>query len=126
MKRHPKLQQLSRDHHQALVLAKACQRAANSEDLPTLSFASSSLAYAMTHELEPHFQIEEMDYLPRLANGVHDSLVRRTLKDHEQLRVLALAAQQGDRQAMQTFGDLLAEHVRFEERELFPALEKNM
>lgn len=78
----------------------------------------------MTHELEPHFKIEEMDFLPRLANGVHDSLVNRTLKDHEQLR--ALAAQQGDRQAMRTFGDLLAEHVRFEERELFPALEKNM
>lgn len=78
----------------------------------------------MLHELEPHFQIEEMDFLPRLANGVHDSLVRRTLKDHEQLR--ALAAQQGDQQAMQTFGDLLAEYVRFEERELFPALEQSM
>lgn len=78
----------------------------------------------MTHELEPHFQIEEMDFLPRLANRGYDSLVCRTLKDHEQLRALALVVQQGDRQAMQTFGDLLVEHVRFEERELFPELEK--
>jgi hypothetical protein len=110
--------------HQALVLAKACQRAANSGDLATLNLAYARLAYAMTHELEPHFKIEEMDLLPRLANGMHDSLVSRTLKDHEQLR--ALAARQGDRQAMRTFGDLLAEHVRFEERELFSALEKIM
>ncbi len=80
----------------------------------------------MTHELEPHFQIEEMDFLPLLANRKHDSLIRRTFKDHEKLRALALAVQQGDRQAMQTFGDLLAEHVRFEERELFPALEQSM
>jgi len=80
----------------------------------------------MNHELEPHFKNEEMNFLPRLADGVHDSLIRRTLKDHEQLRALALAAKQGDQHAMQTFGDLLAEHVRFEERELFPALEQNM
>jgi hypothetical protein len=126
VKRHPKLQQLSRDHHQALVLAKACQRAANSEDLATLNLAYTRLAYAMTHELEPHFKIEEMDLLPRLANGEYDSLVSRTLKDHEQLRVLALAAQQRDRLAMQAFGGLLVDHVRFEERELFPALEKTM
>jgi iron-sulfur cluster repair protein YtfE (RIC family) len=126
VKRHPKLQQLSRDHHQALVLAKACQRAASSEDCTTLNLTYTRLAYAMTHELDPHFKNEEMNFLPRLANGVHDSLIRHTLKDHEQLRALALAAQQGNQQAMQTFGDLLAEHVRFEERELFPAIEQSM
>ncbi len=80
----------------------------------------------MSHELEPHFQNEEMNFLPRLANGGQDALIRRTLKDHEQLRALALTAQQGDQHALQNFGKLLAEHVRFEERELFPALEQNM
>lgn len=113
MKRSHALQPLSRERHTALTLAKACERAAQSADamLAAQTCQRASLAYA--NELEPHFRLEETS-LP---------LVERTLTDHQQLRVLVDALQQNDGAALGRFGKGLAAHVRFEERELLPALE---
>ena len=123
MKRSPILQPLSREHHTALTLAKACERAAQSGDAAMVSQACQRAILAFSNQLAPHFQIEEQSLLPLLKGTEAQALVQRTLADHQQLRGLLDGLQHNDIEALNRFGKCLTGHVRFEERELFPAIE---
>ncbi len=111
VKRDPRLQGLSSEHHQALVLARTLETGR----------AVPDLAARFAAELEPHFRIEEEMLLPALAAAGEETLVRRTLDDHAALRALVADPASGV-----AFGRRLREHVRFEERELFPACEAHL
>lgn len=102
MKRHAALVGLSQDHHHGLVLARRCISEETTWEQVRATF---------TEELDPHFDIEERLLLPALGS---DPLVDRTLSDHEELR-----QRLQDRGSLPEFGQLLQEHIRFEERELF-------
>lgn len=123
MKRSAILQSLSREHHAALSLAQTCKRAALSGESAQIAQACQRSILAFSAELEPHFQIEEKSLLPLLNILETQALVQRTLADHEQLRALHHGLQQTDAVALENFGECLAAHVRFEERELFAVLE---
>lgn len=123
MKRSTALQPLSREHHTALTLAKACERAAQSRDEDRVVQTCRRVIQAFSDELEPHFQVEEQSLLPLLHGAGNKLLEQRTLADHQQLRALLDGLRQNDIEALDDFGKLLSAHVRFEERELFPALE---
>jgi hemerythrin-like domain-containing protein len=123
MKRSPILQPLSREHHTALTLAKACERAAQSGDEARVSQTCQRAILAFHNELEPHFQFEEVSLLPLLHSTATQPLIERTLADHQQLHGLINALRQNDALALDRFGKCLSAHVRFEERELFPVLE---
>jgi hemerythrin-like domain-containing protein len=123
MKRNPTLQPLSREHHTALTLAKASERAAQSGDEALVRLACQRVIRAYANELEPHFQLEEVSLLPLLQSAETQPLAERTLADHQQLRGLIDALRQNDAGALDSFGKCLSAHVRFEERELFPVLE---
>ncbi|HET6720832.1 MAG TPA: hemerythrin domain-containing protein [Rhodocyclaceae bacterium] len=122
MKRNDSLLKLSREHHGALVLAKRAQGFG-----PTRSDAADAfmaqLVATFAGELEPHFQDEENTLLPALQAAGENALVERTLAEHAELRGLIDAIAQRDLAALPRFGSALAAHVRFEERELFPAAE---
>jgi len=66
--------------------------------------------------LAPHFALEERVLLPALVRAGRADLAARTIDEHTDLRV-ALASPL-------RFAELLEAHVRFEERELFPACEE--
>jgi hypothetical protein len=122
MKRSPALQPLSRDHHAALKLAKACER---STEAGLVDETCRRVVTAFADELEPHFLIEERELLPLLSATAMQALAERTLADHARLRALVDALRQRcDADTLRDFGKRLAAHVRFEERELFPALEE--
>ena len=126
MKRSPVLQPLSREHHSALTLAKACERAALSGDEVVVNLTCQRVIRAYANELEPHFRFEEVSLLPLLHGTETQPLAERTLADHQQLRGLLDALRQNDAndaRALDSFGKCLSAHVRFEERELFPVLE---
>lgn len=123
MKRSPILQPLSREHHTALTLAKASERAARSGDEALVRLTCQRVIRAFADELEPHFLTEEVSLLPLLHSPETQPLLERTLADHHQLRGLLVALRQNDAGALDSFGKCLTAHVRFEERELFPALE---
>ncbi len=89
------------------LVGKACQR----------------VIRAFSDALEPHFQFEEVSLLPLLHSTETQPLVERTLSDHQQLRALLNGLRQYNAEALGSFGKCLSVHVRFEERELFPALE---
>lgn len=126
MKRTGALQPLSREHHTALTLAKACERAAQAGNPENVNAVCQRAINAFASELEPHFLIEEQSLLPLLKNTEAQPLVQRTLADHRQLRGLIGDLKEGNADALATFGRCLSAHVRFEERELFPALEANV
>jgi hemerythrin-like domain-containing protein len=119
MKRHPDLQQLSSEHHRALVIAQrlinACATAGvdAGPDAELLQQAARFVA----DDMEPHFRWEEEALLPALAAVGEQELVAKTLAEHAELR--SLAGRLEEPAASRRFGDLLKEHVRFEERTLF-------
>lgn len=123
MKRNLALQPLSREHHTALVLAKACERAAKSGNEEMIQKACQRAIQAFSDKLEPHFQIEEQSFLPLLHSSKTQPLAERTWADHQQLRALLEGLRQNNIEALDSFWKCLSAHVRFEERELFPAVE---
>lgn len=122
MKRDPRLHGLASEHHQALVLAR---KLATAEGWTPDDGAA--LARRFERELEPHFRTEEEVLLPALRalrTPEAQALAERTLADHAFLRAKISEARAGDAAGAKAFGERLQEHVRFEERELFPACER--
>jgi hemerythrin-like domain-containing protein len=121
VKRHPKLQPLSDDHHRALVLARRTRRAAKASDSDSLARTWRDAQATFAAELEPHFRAEETWLFPLLDEGGLRTLFDRARADHKRLRELIRSA--ADPVTAREFADLLEAHVRFEERELFPRVE---
>ena len=127
MKRAAALTSLSREHHQALVVAQKLRRTRKDTSAEN---RAAFLSFWECHG-SVHFRLEEELLLPAFAahGDPHHPLVARTLCDHVAIR------QQADQLAndntptpasLQHLGTLLATHVRMEERELFPVLEQAM
>ena len=116
MKRSPALLALSREHHTALSLSVRIARMADAESEAALLIRVPAVFDA---ELEPHFQEEEQGLLPALVAAGELALVTRTLAEHGAMRNLMTHIRSGDVVSLKLFGQQLAAHVRFEERELF-------
>jgi len=123
MKRNTNLQTLSRDHHHGLLLAwKIRQGLKFSADLQIIA---DYIAYFSATALFPHFEEEEKQILTYLADD--DSLKHRTLKDHENISGLIhqlASAKEIEPALLLKIAECVEQHIRFEERELFPYLEK--
>ncbi len=122
MKRDENLQPLSRDHHEALTLARALRWAV--EDDPRAPRDPLALLRGTwTEVLESHFREEEELLLPLLEPAEAERLQR----EHAELRGLCgvLLADRGDDERLAAFATALETHIRWEERVLFPRLEKD-
>ena len=122
MKRHPALIQLSREHHSALVLAKRAKRMSEGTPDARNTFAAE-VGRIFALDLEPHFQLEEKMLLPALMAAGEREAAEQTLTEHTELRALVYQPGINHQGTLRRFGDALAEHVRFEEQELFPRAE---
>ena len=119
MKRHAELLELSREHHAALKLARHARNAADSGEVAEIRRVAQRAVDLFATELDPHFVVEEQGLLVFLAQVGESALVARTLAEHQTLRELAGGLQQPDAATLLRFSEVLAAHVRFEERELF-------
>ncbi len=127
MKRSTALTSLARDHHQTLVVAQILRRA-------TDQTAQDARARFLAHwddDAREHFRLEEEVLLPAFA--VHgdpfDPLVARTLCEHVDIRRRAeqlRADESGPLSALHELGQVLSDHVRGEDRELFRLIEETM
>lgn len=124
MKRCPELQPLSREHHDALRLALHLKRAAASGDELAIEAACEKVRTAYDTELAPHFREEELFLLPKLESIEAGAVVARTLIEHRALQRLVRELEIPDAEVLRRFADLLTDHVRFEERELFEVSER--
>lgn len=123
MKRDPALSDLSRDHHQALYRAMRMKRA-TPDDLGEVR--DDVLGFWAEHGAK-HFRIEEDVLLPAFAaaGDPADDAVVRVLVDHVWIRERMYRLGE-DRLALaevHELGERLDEHVRHEERVLFPLIE---
>lgn len=132
MKRHPSLHPLSRDHHHALVQARKLSLAAAANDPGGLAQAAALFAGFWESDLQAHFAQEEQILLPLLAKHTSPdgNELGETLRQHAEITrlVTELKDKLAPREMLEAtlldaLGDALRRHIRFEESELFPALE---
>lgn len=121
MKRHERLQPLSRDHHHTLRLARRLQQAEPDEGL-------RSELVAHRPDLAEHFAVEEALGERALSACSHDTTlaeqIERMRREHREIEQLLVRALEAPEQAtLHRLGECLVAHVRFEERELFNRLQ---
>jgi hypothetical protein len=127
VKRSPALVTLSHDHHQALSIAQKLRRAT----ADTAGDARAAFVAYWDGDGRGHFRLEEEILLPAYAHhgDSHHPLVARALCDHVAIRARAdalLVDQAPDPAVLHELGTCLADHVRLEERELFPLIEATL
>jgi hypothetical protein len=127
MKRESALIPLSQDHHVALFVAQRLRRAAPA----TINEARAAFLTYWNEHGRDHFSLEEELLLPAYAEygDPHHRVVARVLCDHVDIRHRAkqlgvdLSPTVG---SLHELGARLSDHVRLEERELFPLIERAM
>lgn len=113
MKRHKALIPLSHQHQHALALCVKLRRGLAGVEAVREAFAG---------EIALHFRAEEEVLFPTArAHQVEMSLVRELLREHRQMEKFVAGL---DPHRLKEFAQLLDDHVRKEERRLFPAMEK--
>lgn len=125
MPRSGALLSLSREHHSSLVLARAARQAAESGDSTAFLVMMQRIEDHWRTVLQEHFAREEQ-LLRLAADAVDAESTGRILAEHAELRSLACGPCELDFPArLRRFGELLAAHVRYEERVLFPQLQSH-
>ncbi len=122
LKRHASLRILSHEHHHGLVFCQRLKRTGHVEKEMIQDFARD---FWDTH-LKQHMEQEEEEILPVLTDK---SLERKFLGEHRNIRYLfwKIDNQCGDKyEEAQELSSVLSDHIRFEERELFPFLETSI
>ena len=124
MPRRGEIRALAREHHGALILARDIARLPDAASMDVLAAMNARIARYGTHDMAAHFRREEA-LLLRLPGVLPHDKVLALLDDHRLLAALCVRAGANDLRlaSMRSFGERLAAHVRFEERECFDALQ---
>ena len=125
MRRHNSIINLSRDHHQGLILAQLIRKnAPQYKNLPdTLEGKINYTLNAYKADLLPHFKKEEEILFPFVKgmNEKLDELIKQLIEEHKKITDLVIRIEKEDNkeEILDKLGNLLAQHIRKEERELF-------
>jgi len=122
VRRDPALRSLSSDHHLGLVIARRARVAAQ-EGAAARSIGWNEAKERFRAELDGHFRREECGLLPALRAAGEDALAERTLREHQAMRAL-IAEDRPENLAL--FAQLLATHIRFEEKVLFDTAQRRL
>jgi hemerythrin-like domain-containing protein len=137
VKRHPSLHPLSQHHHFALIQALGMRRAAEApaekRDAAVQRQADKFVAFWHKSGVV-HFREEEEVLLPAYARYVRldqDAGIMRLLADHAEIRAAVEDFERRRKKklpieaaAMAHLAKLLHDHVRFEENDVFPRIER--
>lgn len=119
LKRHKSLQPLSRDHHQGLLLSWKIRSGFN-KNIEATRMKTYTDWFFETH-LMPHFELEELHIFPLLE--ADNELVKRALAEHRRLKRLFNETDDIEK-SLSKIEEELEQHIRFEERVLFPEVQK--
>jgi CheY-like chemotaxis protein/hemerythrin-like domain-containing protein len=124
---------LSQEHHHGLVLALRLSRGETAPGTEGWTLEPSEQAERVVRfyreRLTPHFAVEEEVLFPVLRGTLpgQEELIDRLIGEHRQLgskiTELSQCSLPGLRGSLADFGRLLQDHIRAEERILFPACE---
>lgn len=127
IKRHPCLRPLSRDHLIALMGAQRLMKASKAEI--ELEVGLSFFETVWTNEISQHL-LDEERILPEFIKSEEDR--EKLFADHEKLREFQKRLAQRDeileesqKELAGEAGQFLDDHVRWEERYLFPSIENS-
>jgi iron-sulfur cluster repair protein YtfE (RIC family) len=130
VRRHAALVLLSQEHQHELAHARRLLQAADAGPEQRRAVASAYVDAFFTETVE-HFRREEEILFPLYVRHAGSTpILERILREHMELhglvRALRAEAAAGDipPQALRSLGDLLHDHVRVEERELFEEIER--
>lgn len=120
MKRDPNIVPLSRDHHTGLLFCWKIRQGLklNVEPERILPY----VRYFWQNHLRNHFA-EEENLLFILKEDV---VCERAQNEHRSIELLMSQIEEANKRKLQELTDLLEQHIRFEERELFPYLEEQL
>ena len=118
-KRHKSLQPLSKEHHYGLLLSWKI-RAGLRKNIALKRIHVYAHWFYENH-LIPHFEVEEHCVFTIL--GDDNKLVKRALADHRRLGRL-FSKETDCLKALSNIEEELEQHIRFEERVLFPEIQK--
>jgi len=124
LKRSEFLQNLSREHHRGLFVALQLRRATRA----SMTDARGAFLQFWHSEGGQHFRVEEEVLLPAYARHrpPDEPAVVRVLTEHVDLRRRAAEMEASTAPSLtdvHELGERLAQHIRHEERVLFPAIE---
>lgn len=119
MKRHEALVQLSRDHHFGLLLCWKLKEGLKKNIEPERMAKYIQLFYS--HNIAPHFQ-EEEDTIFRILGPDH-YLIKEAMEQHRDMKN-RVGSKLNTAQEIEEFRELLERHIRTEERQIFPEIER--
>jgi hemerythrin-like domain-containing protein len=119
LKRHKALQPLSREHHHGLLLSWKIRSGFN-KNIDSKRIKTYTDWFFETH-LIPHFEIEEKHIFTILEND--NDLTKRALAEHRRLKRLFNETTEVTK-SLGKIEEELEQHIRFEERVLFPEIQK--
>ena len=121
MKRNEHIVPLSRDHHFGLLCGWKITEGLKRK-VP-YGRIKNYIQFFWQHHLKEHFEQEEAILFP----GGTDELVQKALKEHEAIRQLTdKIGHSDDVTLLAEYAELLKDHIRYEERVLFPYLEEHL
>lgn len=118
-KRHKALHSLSREHHHGLLLSWKI-RSGFSKNIAISRIQTYTNWFFKTY-LIPHFELEERYIFSVL--GADNEFVKKALEDHQYIKFLFLEAETSVKK-LSNIEQELEQHIRFEERILFPEIQK--
>ncbi|GGD84608.1 hemerythrin domain-containing protein [Planktosalinus lacus] len=119
IKRHPALQPWSRDHHHGLLLSWKIKKGFSLGIIPER--IKKYTDWFWESQLIPHFDTEERYLFPILGSDNH--LVQQAIDEHRQLKAL-FEKEDAVSETLSKIERLLNDHIRFEERVLFQAIQE--
>jgi hemerythrin-like domain-containing protein len=125
MKRITQLQPLSNEHHQSLRLAKKCKDIIAKETDEVIKSFSLQLKDEFDAQWDNHFRTEEKTIFSVAKDKGKEisEICQQLKKEHQILENMVESISAGDYQLLHEFGQLLHDHTRLEERQLFPMVE---
>lgn len=124
IRRNENILKLSKEHHFSLLFCWKIRQGLKMNIEPNR--ITDYVEYFKSGFLDPHFR-EEEDFLFAL---VDDSRVDKAIDQHKQINglidELAKNTQNHSYEKLEKLANLVDDHVRFEERQLFPFMEKTL
>ena len=122
IRRNEHIKKLSKDHHSGLLFCWKIRQGIKHE--VAAERIKKYAGYFWSNHLAPHFEEEEVI----LFSPLNDELVQRAIDDHKQIKHQLdelLDGSAGEaKNGLMHLANLIDDHIRYEERKLFPHLEK--
>lgn len=121
IKRNKSLVTLSKEHHFGLLASWKIRRGFDLKAEPK-RIANFVINFWKIH-LDAHFTAEENI----LFNSINHILIDEALQQHSKIRsLIKLIIEEGTPEQLNSFADLLEQHIRFEERQVFKMLQQEL